>query len=171
MEDPFFRRFFFQETPERPRAPRPRIGSGSGFVISPDGYVLTNNHVVVNFEKIEVTLNDGRSFDARVIGADPSIDLALLKIEASEGAFPTLPLGDSDDLRVGEWVRMQRSIWGTRADRCSMPGAMSWGSTLPFAGRTSRKGSASHCRSTRPAPWWTSCGSAAKSVEATSGSA
>jgi len=77
-------------------------GIGSGVVISADGYIVTNNHVIEGSNQIRVTMNDKREFDARVIGADPNTDLALLKIDAS--GLPFLVLGNSDALRVGEWV-------------------------------------------------------------------
>jgi len=101
----FFRRFFGNPDPS-PQAPpgHPRIGEGSGFIISEDGYLLTNNHVVEGATRVTVGTNDGRDFEATVVGTDPSIDLALLKIEDTDGALPTLPLGDSEALRVGEWV-------------------------------------------------------------------
>ena len=76
--------------------------SGSGVIVSPDGYIVTNNHVVEDGDEIEVTLNDKREFPARLIGTDPSTDLALLQIEAE--ALPYLEFGDSDSLRIGEWV-------------------------------------------------------------------
>lgn len=83
--------------------PRAMIGSGSGVIVSPDGYIVTNNHVIANASSLEVTLNDNRTYTAKVIGADPSTDIALLKIE-EEGEFPYLPFGDSDAVKVGEWV-------------------------------------------------------------------
>lgn len=76
--------------------------SGSGVIVSPDGYIVTNNHVVEDGDEIEVTLNDKREFPARLIGTDPSTDLALLQIEAE--TLPYLEFGDSDSLRIGEWV-------------------------------------------------------------------
>jgi len=82
--------------------PRPRVGTGSGVIISEDGYIVTNNHVVANAEDIEVTLYDNRSFKATVIGTDPSTDLALIKIEAAD--LPTLAFQDSETVKVGEWV-------------------------------------------------------------------
>jgi Do/DeqQ family serine protease len=84
------------------RQPQPRVGFGSGVIISTDGYIITNNHVVENADKVEVTLNDERTFTAKVIGTDPSTDIALVKIEGKD--FPTIPFGDSDKLKVGEWV-------------------------------------------------------------------
>ncbi len=78
-------------------------GQGSGFIISKDGYILTNNHVVNDADRITVTLGDGREFQAKLIGADPKTEVALIKIEDGED-LPTVPLGDSDVLDVGEWV-------------------------------------------------------------------
>jgi Do/DeqQ family serine protease len=80
----------------------PQQSSGSGVVINSDGYIVTNNHVVDNAEKVEVVLDDKRSYVAEVLGVDPETDLALLKIEESN--LPFLNLGNSDDLNVGEWV-------------------------------------------------------------------
>jgi len=77
--------------------------SGSGVIISSDGYIVTNNHVIEDGNKVEVTLNDKRKYKAKIVGADSSTDLALLKIEAEE-EFPFLAFGNSDDVRVGEWV-------------------------------------------------------------------
>jgi serine protease Do len=81
----------------------PRQGAGSGFIIDRNGYILTNNHVIDAAERISVTLADGRTFRAEVAGADPAIDVALLKIAGSRD-LPEAPLGNSDELRVGEWV-------------------------------------------------------------------
>ncbi len=81
---------------------QPRVGIGSGVIISKDGYIVTNNHVVDGADEIAVTLNDNREFKGRLIGTDPSTDLALIKIEGDE--FPAIPVGDSDALKVGEWV-------------------------------------------------------------------
>lgn len=82
--------------------PQPRIGSGSGVIISADGYIMTNNHVIEGATELEVTLNDNRKFSAKILGADPDTDIALIKIEGKE--FPYVPFGDSDKLKVGEWV-------------------------------------------------------------------
>ena len=71
-------------------------------IISKDGYIVTNNHVIDNADVISVKLNDGREYKGRVIGTDPSTDLALVKIEADE--LPTIPVGNSEALKVGEWV-------------------------------------------------------------------
>jgi serine protease Do len=105
--DPFFR-WFFNQPEEDPRGRRPsperRLGFASGFVISQDGYILTNNHVVEDATRLEVSLNDGSKYEAKTIGADPSIDLALIKIDPKGKQLPVLTLGDSDRLRVGQWV-------------------------------------------------------------------
>ncbi len=103
--DDFFRRFFggqqffnnFQS-----QQPQPQIAGGSGFLVTQDGYVVTNNHVIKDASKITVTLNDGREYPATVKGADPRTDLALLKID--EKNLPFLSFGDSDNLKIGEWV-------------------------------------------------------------------
>lgn len=89
---------------------RQRAAVGSGFLISEDGYVITNNHVVVGADEIQITLNDRRVFDAEVIGLDEPSDLALLKIAASD--LPHVEFGDSDALRVGEWVLAIGSPFG-----------------------------------------------------------
>lgn len=83
------------QTPER-------VGFGSGVIISSDGYIVTNNHVIDKADIISVKLNDGREFQGRIIGTDPSTDLALVKIEGDD--LPTIPVGDSDLLKIGEWV-------------------------------------------------------------------
>lgn len=82
--------------------PRERAGSGSGVIISPDGYIVTNNHVVSGATQIEVTLNDNKTYKAELVGTDPVTDVALLKIDAQ--GLPAIPFGDSDSLRLGEWV-------------------------------------------------------------------
>ncbi|MDE6140658.1 MAG: trypsin-like peptidase domain-containing protein [Alistipes sp.] len=101
--DPFLEFFGFPQgqSEAQPYMREARAG-GSGVIISEDGYIVTNNHVVDSATKLRVKLNDGREFDARVVGADPATDVALIKVEA-EG-LPTLPFGSSDDLRLGEWV-------------------------------------------------------------------
>src|SRR3954464_3035943 len=81
----------------------PRRGAGSGFIIDPDGSILTNHHVIDHAERITVKLSDGRGFRARVIGTDPDTDIALIKIDG-QGGLPVAPLGDSSTLRMGEWV-------------------------------------------------------------------
>lgn len=77
-------------------------GSGSGVIISTDGYIVTNNHVVADADELTITLNDNKEYSARIIGTDKTTDLALIKITASN--LPALPIGDSDKLKVGEWV-------------------------------------------------------------------
>ena len=100
-------RSFFRDGPGEAPGPRdldtPRQGSGSGFLIDREGFILTNHHLVESAERITVTLADGRAFRGEVIGTDPAIDVALLKIAGSRD-LPEAPLGDSDELRVGEWV-------------------------------------------------------------------
>lgn len=102
--DPFFEEFFGEEFFGDGGQERtvPRIGKGSGFIVSKDGYILTNNHVVEGADKIRVTLLDGRTFSARKVGQDPTFDLAVIQIKASN--LPVLTLGDSDATEVGEWV-------------------------------------------------------------------
>ncbi|MBN1957048.1 MAG: DegQ family serine endoprotease [Desulfuromonadales bacterium] len=103
--DEFFRRFFGQPPQQTPqKAPkRNTTGQGSGFIISADGYIMTNNHVVGDADKVTVQLLDGREYDAKIIGTDPPTDVALIKIEADE-KLPFLLLGNSDQLEVGDWV-------------------------------------------------------------------
>lgn len=106
FNDPFFE-YFFGSPRSNPRqqeqAPREQQrGLGSGVIISPDGYIVTNNHVIDEAERLEITLNDNRTFDATVVGTDPSTDLALIKIDAT--GLPVIPMGDSEQLKVGEWV-------------------------------------------------------------------
>ncbi|MDE6437489.1 MAG: Do family serine endopeptidase [Muribaculaceae bacterium] len=107
--DPFFEFFFGSPrgrrvNPQQPQEqPKQRqMSLGSGVIISRDGYIVTNNHVVADAERLEVTLNDNRNFDATIVGTDPSTDLALIKIDAPD--LHVIPMGNSDDLRVGEWV-------------------------------------------------------------------
>lgn len=95
--NPFYQ-FFFDQGMQ----PRARQGSGSGVIISGDGYILTNNHVINNASEVEVVLNDKRSYYAEVLGTDPNTDLALLKIDADELAY--IPYGNSEEVQVGEWV-------------------------------------------------------------------
>ncbi len=104
----FFEKFLeprqFGNRPDQPQTPRPRAsGAGSGFIVDAEGYIVTNSHVVNNAEKIEITLRDGRSFDAELIGQDPKTDLALLKISA-DMPLPFVTFGNSDQTRVGDWV-------------------------------------------------------------------
>ena len=110
--DDFAERFF--GVPRRPRPDRrapnrnrqpmfKQTGQGSGFIISKDGYILTNTHVVGDVDTITVRLSDGREFKAKRIGADPRTEVALIKIE-SEGDLPVLEIGDPEKLQIGEWV-------------------------------------------------------------------
>lgn len=97
--DPFFRFFFGdQATPQS----REQQGSGSGVIIRPDGFIVTNNHVVDGATKVEVTLNNNKTYPATVIGTDPATDVAIIKIDAQ--GLPVVPFGDSDQLRLGQWV-------------------------------------------------------------------
>lgn len=91
--------FFF---PFKPDVPRERQGGGSGVIISDDGYILTNNHVVENANEVTVSLNDKTKYEATVVGTDPLTDLAVIKIDAKD--LPAAYLGDSDGLKVGQWV-------------------------------------------------------------------
>lgn len=103
-DNELFRRFFGPDFRFDTPSPNqtPRVGSGSGVIINQDGYIVTNNHVIDGAGDIEVILNDNREFKAKVIGADPSTDLALLQIR--EKNLPYLPLVNSDEAKVGEWV-------------------------------------------------------------------
>ncbi len=99
--DDLFDYFFRQRSPQR-RNQQPQTALGSGFVISPDGYILTNNHMVEDAEKVTVELAGGRKFTAEITGTDPDSDIAVIKIDADN--LPYLELADSDTLEVGEWV-------------------------------------------------------------------
>jgi Do/DeqQ family serine protease len=101
MDDPMFRQFFGDRVPQQQPEQR-RSGLGSGVIISTDGYILTNHHVVDGAEQIKVDLNDNRTLDAKVVGSDPPSDLAVLKVDATN--LPVLALGDSDKVRVGDVV-------------------------------------------------------------------
>lgn len=111
FNDPFFEYFFGQPGGDQRQAPQReendgssqrQTGLGSGVIISNDGYIVTNNHVIDGAERLEVTLNDNRTFNATVVGTDPSTDIALVKIDAKD--LPVIPMGDSENLKVGEWV-------------------------------------------------------------------
>ncbi len=104
-DDDLFRRFFGPNMPQMPRRRQPRgvqRGLGSGVIVTQDGYILTNNHVVDDADEVRVELPDRRTFTAKVVGTDPASDLAVLKINAS--SLPTLALGDSDAVKVGDVV-------------------------------------------------------------------
>ena len=111
---PEIREFFGRSLPQQPRNPggrqREAQSLGSGFIISADGYVLTNNHVVADADEIIVRLSDRSELEAKLIGADPRTDVALLKVAGKN--LPTLKLGKSDDLKVGEWVLAIGSPFG-----------------------------------------------------------
>jgi Do/DeqQ family serine protease len=106
--DPFRRFFerdmspFFEQRRRQPREPQYGMGSGSGVIINEEGYIVTNHHVIDNAEEIEVTLSDNRSYKARLVGSDETTDLALLEIEADN--LTALPLVNSDQVNVGQWV-------------------------------------------------------------------
>jgi len=102
MDDPSFRDFFGDRLPQQQQQPRRVQGVGSGVIVSPEGYILTNHHVIDGALEIKVELTDNRTFTAKVIGSDPPSDLAVLKIDAKD--LPTLTLGDSDKVRVGDVV-------------------------------------------------------------------
>jgi Do/DeqQ family serine protease len=105
FEDDWFRHFFgppFEIPKPEQRGPSPKVGTGSGVVISEEGYIVTNNHVIEDADDIEVTLDDNRVFKARVVGTDPATDIALIQIKADN--LTTIPFANSDELEVGEWV-------------------------------------------------------------------
>lgn len=83
--------------------PRAMVGSGSGVIISPDGYIVTNNHVIANASNLEVTLNNNKTYTAKLIGTDPNTDIALIKVDGDED-LPFIPFGDSNNVKIGEWV-------------------------------------------------------------------
>lgn len=102
-----FREFFgpqfrFESPQGRQSRPTPRVGSGSGVIISKEGYIVTNNHVIDNADDIEVTLHDNRTYKASIVGTDPTTDIAVLQIR--EDDLPTVPFVDSDNVKIGQWV-------------------------------------------------------------------
>ncbi|MCX7827651.1 MAG: Do family serine endopeptidase [Thermanaerothrix sp.] len=101
MEDPFFNQFFGEHFKQFTRVV-PMKGKGSGFIVTKDGYILTNNHVVEGADRITVTMLDGRQLPAKLVGRDPTFDLAVIKADLKDAA--ALKLGDSDAVEVGEWV-------------------------------------------------------------------
>ncbi len=101
FNDPFFRRFFGSQIPNIPDK-RVQQGTGSGFIVSSDGLILTNAHVIDGADKVTVTLKDGRTLEGRVMGEDRITDIAVVKIEAE--SLPTLTFADSDALQIGEWA-------------------------------------------------------------------
>ena len=101
LNNPFFEFFFGEQYKDQME--RLQQGSGSGVIIRPDGYIVTNNHVVADATEIKVVLNNNKTYPATVIGTDPATDVALIKIEAEE-SLPAIEFADSDELRLGEWV-------------------------------------------------------------------
>ena len=112
-QDEFFKRFFGPNFQFPQAEPQPQTSGGSGFIISSDGFIVTNYHVIKDASEITVILNDERQFKAEIKGTDPRTDLALLKIE--EKNLPFLTFGDSDKLRVGEWVAATGNPFGLEA--------------------------------------------------------
>jgi serine protease Do len=102
MDDPTFREFFGDRTPQQQQPPQRVQGVGSGVIVNADGYILTNHHVVDGALEIKVELTDNRTFTAKLVGSDPPSDLAVLKIDAK--SLPTISVGDSDKVRVGDFV-------------------------------------------------------------------
>lgn len=111
-DDPFFEFFRRFQGPQNPRGQQgtPTFGAGSGFIVSPDGVILTNAHVVRDANEVTVKLQDRREFKAKVLGSDPKTDVAVLKIEAKN--LPVVPIGNSKSLAVGEWVLAIGSPYG-----------------------------------------------------------
>jgi serine protease Do len=101
FNDPFFQQFFGGQSPQTPQQQR-EMGLGSGVIVTSDGYILTNNHVIDKATDIKVILADKRQFPGKVVGADPKTDIAIVKIAAT--GLPTIPLGDSSKLRVGDYA-------------------------------------------------------------------
>lgn len=99
--DDFFNRFF-GTPPQGQQKQMPQMSQGSGFIVSPDGYVMTNAHVIKGADKMTVVLNDGKELDATLVGSDPHTDIAIVKIDGKN--LPYLTLGDSDAMDIGEWV-------------------------------------------------------------------
>ena len=115
IPEEFLRRFFgdnmpHMQMPQQPPQSQPMVGQGSGFIISEDGYILTNNHVVGGADKLEVKLSDGRALVAKLVGTDAHTDVAVIKVDAKK--LPVIPLGDSDKLEPGEWVLAIGSPFG-----------------------------------------------------------
>ncbi len=98
----FFRDFFGDRFQQGPGEQRPRMGAGSGVIISSDGYIVSNNHVIADADELTVVLTDNRSYAAQVIGTDPTTDLALIKIDEED--LPFLSFANSDQVKIGEWV-------------------------------------------------------------------
>lgn len=103
LSDPFFRRFFGEGLPTQPYEERLQ-GQGSGFIIDGNGTILTNAHVVEGADRVTVSLKDGRKFEGSVLGVDEVTDLAVVKIDVRNEGLPTAPLGDSEQVQVGDWA-------------------------------------------------------------------
>lgn len=110
MDDDELWRFFREFRRGLPEARRHVRGQGSGFVIDPSGYILTNSHVVGRADTVTVTLSDGREWEAEIVGTDPKTDVAVIKIDGHD--LPVLPMGDSDKIEVGQWVLALGSPFG-----------------------------------------------------------
>ncbi|MBD0266847.1 MAG: trypsin-like peptidase domain-containing protein [Cyanobacteria bacterium Co-bin8] len=102
FQNPFFRRFFGEEMPDESLPNRVEQGTGSGFILSPDGRIMTNAHVVEGASTVTVTLKDGRTFEGKVAGVDPVTDVAVIQIESSD--LPSVTLGSTEDLAPGQWA-------------------------------------------------------------------
>ena len=117
FQDDFWNRFFRgpqgQQRPQPQQQPPKPEGRGSGFLVTEDGFILTNNHIVGNAEEIRVILENGREYSAKLIGQDPNSDIAVIKIEGQN--LPYLTLGSSEDLHVGQWVMAIGNMLGFRA--------------------------------------------------------
>jgi serine protease Do len=139
MVPPGFERFFrgFPGMPGQPGRPRLQEAAGSGFIVSPDGYILTNNHVVAGSKTVTVRLLDRREFKAKVVGTDPNTDVAVLKIDANN--LTPAPFGNSDATRVGEWVLAVGNPLGDNLTFTVTSGIVSAkGRTLNLPNRTDR---------------------------------
>lgn len=137
-DDPFFEFFRRFQGPQNPRGQQgggtPVFGAGSGFIVSPDGVILTNAHVVRDANEVTVKLQDRREFKAKVLGSDPKTDVAVLKIDAHN--LPVVPIGNSKNLQVGEWVLAIGSPYGldstVTAGVVSAKGRALPGDSVPF---------------------------------------
>jgi serine protease Do len=133
-QDPIFRNFFGEQFRDYSRT-IPQKGTGSGFIISQEGYILTNEHVVHKAEKIKVTLSDGRKFTGKLIGSDLDSDIAIVKIDSDD--LPIVTLGDSDKLRVGEIVVAIGNPYGLQ-QTVTMGVVSAEGRSIPVEGHTYR---------------------------------
>ena len=132
--DDFLEYFFGQGQQRREYIPQPRVGTGSGVIISTDGFIITNNHVIERADQIEITLYDNSTYNAKLIGTDPATDIALLKIEAT--GLSVIPFGDSDKLKVGEWVLAVGNPFNlTSTVTAGIVSAKGRGNVLPSRGR------------------------------------